>query len=488
MKLTIKMYMLVAIVMLGSLSAFGYSAYRRDMRQFESDVRDKCRVLGRAMAAAVSDVWRVEGQQGAQNLIRDASATGQNPSISWLWINPPANRFLPRRLSDSQTRALSAGREVMVFKKNKDLSRSLCAYFPVRIPGDQLGVLELKHPSEPMVQFAHRNSLHLILTAIIILIAGGALMIITGQIMIGKPLKLLHEHARTIGQGNFSQQMQVSGHDEISSLARAMNAMSQQLEAIREHLKKEHKAHVHTIEALRHTERLSTLGQLASGVAHELGTPLNVIAGRAKLIACEDLNPSESNQCAKIIIEQSKRMTAAIQHFLDFARRRTPKMMAFDLTDLVRSVKSMLQHIASKNGIAILLNGCDVPVFTRGDITQLRQVLVNLVMNGLQSMVTGGELLIALCQVEENTSQKDDEEKGCFIELTIKDQGVGIPEKDLPFVMDPYFTAKSSGEGTGLGLSIVNDIVKEHGGRINISSKAGIGTSVTIYFHREPEK
>jgi signal transduction histidine kinase len=481
MRLTFKLFSLVAVVMVGSLAIFGYSAYRSEMQQFETDLSDKSRVLGRAMSAALTDVWRNEGEAGALRLVRDANAAGTHPRVGWVWVSK-GNRLTSRpSMRPEEIEALRNGREVVLREPTEAGTWYIRAYFPMRTPGGRTGALELSEPSASQRRFARRHSLRLATTALLILLVAGGLMAVVGEVIIGGRVRQLGDQARRIGEGELSFQVSVKGNDELSRLARAMNTMARHLNEMRDGLRREHEAHVKTIESLRHAERLATLGQLASGVAHELGTPLNVVAGRAKLIAREKPGGTESAESATIIAEQAARMTEIIQRLLEFARRRAPRISEFDVPDLIRKVREMMGQIAGEKNVAIEIRVPDGDTRACGDPSQIRQVLVNLILNGVQSMPDGGKLTVTSNRTRARPPDDEASDEIDCVRIEVRDQGVGIAEEDLPHVTEPYFTTKPVGAGTGLGLSIVNGIVEEHGGWIDIRSSRGSGTCVAVY-------
>jgi signal transduction histidine kinase len=485
MKLTFKLFSLVALVMVGSLTLFGYSAYRSEMQQFETDLRDKCRVLGRAMSAALRDVWKAEGEAGALRLVRDADAAGTHPRVGWVWIDK-AHQYTSRpAMTREDIRSLLDGREVVTRAPGEGGTGYIRAYFPIRTPGGPVGALELSEPLASQQGFARRHSLRLATTALLILAVAGGLMAAVGEMVIGRRVRALGNQARRIGEGELSVQVSVRGNDELSRLARAMNGMARHLTEMRDGLRREHEAHVKTIESLRHAERLTTLGQLASGVAHELGTPLNVVAGRAKLIAREKLGGPEVAESADVIVEQADRMTGIIQRLLEFARRRPPRMSEFDAAEMIRKVRQMMVQIAEQKEVSIELRGCEGEVPASGDSSQIQQVLVNLVMNGIQSMPQGGPLTITLDRARARPPSAEGSDERQCVRIEVRDRGVGIPEEDLPHVTEPYFTTKPAGAGTGLGLSIAQGIVEEHGGWMDIRSSKEDGTRVAVFLPTE---
>jgi signal transduction histidine kinase len=316
---------------------------------------------------------------------------------------------------------------------------------------------------------------------------GSIMLWVLGLKFVGRPLNRLVEITRQIGKGDFSVRVAVHGRDELSSLANAINQMCAQLEASRETVRKETEARIAALEQLRHTERLATLGRLSSGIAHELGTPLNVVSGRAKLIINEDLKKEDITECSRIIKEQAERMTKLIRQLLDFARRRAPQKSPVNLKNLSDQVIEMLKPAAEKQKVIFkLLKNDDIPLVSM-DPFQIQQVLINLVMNGIQAMPDGGYLEIGLHMKYSCHPALSDQEQH-YVAINIKDEGNGISEDNINHIFEPFFTTKNVGEGTGLGLSIAYGIVREHGGWIDVKSKVGEGSCFTIYIPLEVDE
>lgn len=221
---------------------------------------------------------------------------------------------------------------------------------------------------------------------------------------------------------------------------------------------------------LRHADRLNTVGKLASGIAHELGTPLNVVAGRASLIASHHIEGEEACRSARVIVEQASRMTTIIEKLLTFARRGGAQRTNVDLVRVVRETVSLLEPLARKQHVEFEVDAKGTHV-GRVNAGEIQQVLTNLIMNAVQAMPDGGVIHIGV----ESPVQR--EETGAFfVCLSVRDEGVGIPPDVLPHVFDPFFTTKEVGTGTGLGLSVTFGIVRDHGGFIEARSPGGGGS------------
>ena len=220
-------------------------------------------------------------------------------------------------------------------------------------------------------------------------------------------------------------------------------------------------------EQLRRTERLAELGTLASGMAHEIGTPMNVILGRAEHLLLRAAD-ERVRKGLEIIIAQIERITKIMNQLLTFARRRPLERRPMDLRRTITDCLDVMQERIAQHGIKVEhVWAADLPS-AYADPDQMSQVLLNLIINAIHAMPDGGTMKIGL--------QRDD--KG--VRLTVADTGCGIPPQDIPKIFNPFFTTKEVGKGTGLGLTVVHGIVREHGGSIDVESEPGSGTMFSI--------
>jgi signal transduction histidine kinase len=245
-------------------------------------------------------------------------------------------------------------------------------------------------------------------------------------------------------------------------------------------------------EQLRHAAKLTTVGRLAAGLAHELGTPLNVVSGRARMIASGRLSPEAIVEGATIIDGQAARMTRIIRQLLDFARRGPPKKATVDPAELARHAVLLLAPLAKKRDVTLRLDlGEDADATAGkvvGDGAQLEQVIANLVVNAIDASKEGGEVVLSLAEEELTPPPAHGGPRGRYLRLDVRDRGVGISPEDQDRVFEPFFTTKDVGAGTGLGLSVVHGIVHEHGGWVAVESQVGEGARFSVYLPRAPSE
>ena len=250
---------------------------------------------------------------------------------------------------------------------------------------------------------------------------------------------------------------------------------------LRRLLARETTARMATVEQLRHRDRLAMVGQIASGIAHEVGTPINVIGGRARLITEPDATIGAAQQHAASIIEQSERVASTIRQLLDFARRRGPQRMESNIHELAQRVIGLLRPLASKRNVALVCLPARAAAKAYVDPTQIEQALGNLVMNAIQAIAQGGTVRVAVGTVHRPHPELMTGPAAQHVQLTVEDSGAGISAQHLSHIFEPFFTTKRDGEGTGLGLSITHEIVRDHGGWIEVRSEAGKGCRFTVF-------
>jgi signal transduction histidine kinase len=291
--------------------------------------------------------------------------------------------------------------------------------------------------------------------------------------------------AQRIGTGDLTARLGLRTRDEMADLAREMDAMCDRLADAQSKIGAESMARITALEQLRHAERLTTVGKLASGMAHELGTPLNVVAMRAKMITSSDLSRSEVTAAAQVISEQTARMTMIMRQLLDFARRGTAKKASVDLELLVTTTLALLEPMARKSNVEITVRRGSEPHRIQGDVSQLQQVLTNLVINGIHASEGGGDLIVEIGREEATPPGNKAGGAGRYCSVSVRDDGVGIRNEDLARIFEPFFTTKQVGQGTGLGLSVAYGIVEDHGGWIDVDSEPGKGSRFTVFLRSE---
>ncbi len=481
----------LAFVASGLLSVVVYSsvAASREIDEVEATAAEDLASLGRTLRVSVQAVWERDGEARAQEIVtihdRDEAI-----DVHWTWLDA-AGTNTPNAMAphggDAIVPGLLRGEQQKWVGTGPDGRRRVYAYVPLIRPNTRPAALELSRPLLKASHVFYTEIREQLLTSTIVVAFATTLALVLTSWIISRPLARVEEQARRIGRGDLSQRLPVRGSDEVSSLVEELNAMCEALTEARTRASQETDKRLAALEQLRHADRLRTVGTLASGIAHELGTPLNVISMRAKMIATGEVPSAEAPESAKIIVSQTDRVTQIVRQLLDFARRRSPRRAETDLADLASHTTQLLAALAKKAQVEMKVEPTPPKkVRLKIDAAQIEQALTNLVINGIHAMPEGGDLTIRVREeTEARRKHGADRAEHCAV-VEVRDTGIGISAENLGRIFEPFFTTKAVGEGTGLGLSVAHGIVEDHGGWMEASSELGKGTCFTVYLPVEP--
>jgi len=314
----------------------------------------------------------------------------------------------------------------------------------------------------------------IILTTAILIALLAAVILLLVERNFSRPIHRLIERIRAIGEGSWEKRLPVEGaNNEIASLASEFNLMSARLQDLYGKLVQEQRERLHLERNLRQSDKLASVGQLAAGLAHEIGTPLNIIGGRAEFLLRRPRGREEIADNLQIIRSQIDRIAGIVRQLLEFSRRREPAFRDVELQPLIEKVSGLLAHQIAEKQVRVdcLIDSSLPPV--AADPSQLEQVFLNLFLNSLQALPPGGRIGI-------RAGLEDPSGEPRHLRIEFEDDGAGIAAEHIGQVFDPFFTTKDVGEGTGLGLSVSYGIVKDHGGEIRVESDPGRLTRFTI--------
>lgn len=320
----------------------------------------------------------------------------------------------------------------------------------------------------------------LVTTGTLIVVMSLSILIIVRR-NISRPIELLIERIRNVGIGPWDRRVPVEGNNEISLLAREFNQMCERLQDLYASLAREKLDRVGLERNLRQSEKLASVGQLAAGLAHEIGTPLNIIGGRADFLLRRQRSAAEISDNLQTIHSQIDRIAGIVRQLLEFSRRREPAIRAVELKPLIEKIASLLEHKIAERKVSVDYQiPAGLPCIA-GDPDQLQQVFLNLFLNALHALPPNGQIRIRAKLVENGAVSIPVEDAQRGLQVEFEDNGTGIPAHQIGQVFDPFFTTKDVGEGTGLGLSVSYGIIKDHGGEIRVDSQVGQFTRFTIF-------
>jgi signal transduction histidine kinase len=471
MKLALEIALALTLANLLVLAGAMAIGVERELRLVDRDLRRDHVLLGTKLASAVTTVWKAAGPEEALALLDSDPSSDHHLAARWRWLDETAGG--EPRVTPEQATRLRNGETVSLTFGGTDGVDTHITLVAVRTPDGRLGAVELRERLLHEDLWSRGVITQAALTVGAIVAVSGVLAVALGVFLVGKPIGLLVGKARRIGAGDLTGDIVLARRNELGELAQEMNAMGRKIAATR--LEAEHKAseRIEALEQLRHADRLTTLGKLASGIGHELGTPLAIVTGRAELILDAHPAGAPAHENASIVLDQARKMTAIIRQFLDFARRRHAERARHDVRHLLEQTLSLLSTLADRRGISLELvaNGHTEWDF---DGFQMQQALTNLLINGIQATPSGARIVTGY-EIQTGDGGAD------LLHIYVKDEGTGMPKVVMERAFEPFFTTKEIGEGTGLGLSIAQGIVRDHGGWIAVESEVGKGSRFSIW-------
>lgn len=478
MKLAARIVLLCLIAMATMSGLFSFLTIQRDARYFAEEHSRTAAELVEAIKPQITEAWSDGGDHGLAEAVKACSIEFRQVSMRYVRFDHSDSELKPEA-PEHLWETVFEHEKLTVTATDKEGHKKVLTYIP--LGEDKSSGVEVARSMQEAEAHAHRT-----LWTSLLALSGAALLcagiIVFGGIhMIGRPLNRLVEKTKRIGKGDFTNPIHVGGSTELSQLAAALNEMCDQLAEQQALIEAESNSRVRAEQQLRHADRLKTVGRLAAGIAHEMGTPLNVISGRAGLIATGKLSDNEIRESAATIKAQADRITRIIRSLLDFARRDQPNRALGDVKSIVEVAVELLRTFAEKKNVAIQV-GCQPGSFyALVDAGQLQQVFANLIMNAVQSIDDSGTIDIQLSHERAVPPDGVESNHGDYVRIDVQDTGSGIAPEDQENIFEPFFTTKEVGVGTGLGLSISHGIIRDHEGWITVDSEPRVGSCFSVF-------
>ncbi|HVR64363.1 MAG TPA: ATP-binding protein [Polyangia bacterium] len=413
-------------------------------------------------------------------ILRVGSSRGTTTDQNWLLLSQAAEiEGVPvARLFEPVDKNAGAPYYAVAVPLYDAAGVSLPRQHPARKPAAVVGLRRNAGYIDHEVIATARRTFPLFL-AVAVFIAVGVFLAMRAIVML--PLRRLMEGIDAVGKGDLSRVILAEREDEIGTLASRFNAMTGSLREAREEGRRATEARLGLETRLRQSEKLATIGQMAAEIAHELGTPLNVIGGRARALSRKAGDADEAIKNARIISGEVDRITKIIGQVLDFSRKRGPTVTRVHLGAVVAEALEFLREMIQRQGVQTDVQTMPAPPDVPGDPDQIQQVCLNLLMNALHAMPAGGTLRIHTATVTRRKEGLDLAPPGSYALLEIADTGPGIAAAARERIFEPFFTTKGDGQGTGLGLAVSRGIVKEHDGWIEVESPPGGGAVFRVF-------
>ncbi|AEI63735.1 sensor histidine kinase [Corallococcus macrosporus] len=481
---------LTSAVILGS---YGYSQLRKEEHDLRTATEQATRLLATALQVAMENALR-DGQAADVDEILE-SLEHRDPTVDVFVFNAqgvpvvrsPGSSKTLHLVEDASRQVLKAPHALTHFAGPEKLSH-LIVVLPLSSDdgGAAAGALTVLKPLDGLRQDLESTTRATVLS-VLTLIAGisvvGWLLL---MLYLQQPLERVVRAMRAVRGGDFTATVTAGGDDEVGEVVQAFNGMVKELGEARQRLSAEAESRRALEAGLRRVDKLAAVGQLSAGLAHEIGSPLLILNGRAQGLAARAELPEDVRRNARILVEQSERIERIVRQLLDLARRKPSRLEPLDALAPVRAVVELLAFDARKRDVRLAFH-CEQPlphVLADGD--GLQQVALNLLTNALRATPRGGEVRVTLSPSTFQPAPGLRERRG--VRLSVEDTGVGMEEAALERVFEPFFTTWSAHGGTGLGLPVVKAIIAEHGGAVTVASRAGQGTHFAVHIPSEKEE
>jgi signal transduction histidine kinase len=476
MRLTTRLLLPLLATVAAVMLFFASWALQQRERSTAAEAQRVTAAYATALGLALEAGFRSGSSEDVQHAIDRIS---DEPTIFGVIVYSPDMQvlFTSRPVGEIDSAPLGAVRRVLDTRQPESFSREIdgrSAYSIMRplfgASREITGVMEVVQPWEFVLAEKQRTRQRFILNTLALFVAVTLVIMLLVRRQIALPLRRFMVGVQALGRGELGYRTpEERAGAELVALSREFNRMAGQLEQARTELEGEAEQRVALARQLRETEKLAVVGNLAAGLGHEIAAPLHVIRGRAEMLSRKATDPP-TRRNLQIITEQIDRITLIVRDLLDFARRREPRMIDFQIGALLRGVTEFLEAELRAAGIALSIEG-DVAPRVAGDPDLLHQVFINLLLNSIQVMQH--------MQGERAVEIRISRAEGSVL-IEVEDTGPGFTADVLERIFEPFFTTKEPGEGTGLGLAVARSIVEEHGGSIVASNREQGGARFRI--------
>ena len=466
-----KIFLAVGLFYLAAVGTLTYLTIRSQRNLLLAQMAERAKVGINLMELSITgalyklDIFRLE------TIAREAKAL---PNVEYAYIFDEKGRIVgdfhedQRELFSTFTdelggRIIKANETLVDIEEIKgilDISK------PVTLGHEKLGGIRLGFDLKPITRDIAEVTFKAVGVASAIFVVGLVIIFVITTRMT-KPIERLTVAAKRIKEGELDFRVRIERDDEIGSLATAFDQMAERLMQRERELKQSQ-------DILRRADRLSSLGLLTAGLAHEIRNPLVAIRTFTQLLPERYDDAEFRDGFQGLALKEVDRICGLINDLLSFARPSRPNVAEENINDVVEGITRILETEAKEKSVEITRDFAADLRKAWIDREQMKQVFMNLILNAIQAMKKGGSISISTRPYSKDQAGQP----GQFVQVEIRDTGVGIPEQNLEHIFDPFFTNKD--EGSGLGLSISHQIVQEHGGYVTVESKVGMGTSFFV--------
>ena len=489
--LTTRLIIFMILALMIITGAYDYTRLVRERARLAEQNRQDQRIFAETLALAVrQNVRRGRTTDELRELLDDILA---RPGLVGVAIYDPDGQAVAEKVpsgapslapDEMVRRTLTAKRPASDLLQAE--SGLVLRYIqPFRWPGGRMAAIEVRHTLEETERKFRSAVREGILSRFVILILFVGSMTALTRWSIARPIRALIAAARAVGRGDLVQRIDLKRRDEIGQLAEEFNRMAASLQDAHQEILRQGEERLRLEGEVQQAQKLAAVGMLAAEVAHEIGTPLNIISGRAEVLGRLVTPEQPERRNLDVILQQTQRISKIIRALLDYTRPRRPTFRTEDVVPTIGRVSDLLLERSRRRGVRIEL---DLPVGLpriQADPDQLQQLFLNLLLNALDVSPQGETVRVTVgpepvLPAEDRAGIVRGQLDGPGLAIHVVDAGKGLTAEQLNHVFEPFFSTKSQGQGTGLGLPIVEQIVRAHHGEIEILSIPGRGTEVIL--------
>jgi len=486
LKLGLKFALSLVVPLVALVAAFGFTYQQRSQELLREELAKEGRAIALVVQTAAEDYLRDRQPADLRKLVDQI--TGYERVLGLRIFGPDGQLVYQSSTLDAYPlRHTALLQQVLRERKPAEMRRHvgdqsvLGFLFPLIGREGQLeGAGQVLQLESYIAADARASTNFILALTLAMVLATVSIVFLVTRLSVTLPIEELVRSFRQAGGASLPAPVPVRGEDELGRLATEFNGMCQRLAQAHESLEAEQRKRQQVEGRLRNAQRLASLGRLAAGLAHEIGTPLNVISGRADALERQVADNERALRSLREISAQSDRIVRIVRDMLDFARMKSPRRAPTSLAMTVADVLELAADELGSRGVEARTEiASDFPALT-ADGDQLQQVFHNLLLNARDAMEGGGVVVIRAREVIRSHPERGGPSLPYAL-ITFEDTGVGIRPEHREHVFDPFFTTKEPGKGMGLGLAVAYGIVEEHGGWLEIQSEPGRGTCVAIH-------
>ncbi len=476
MRITTRMTLTLTLLALVVLGGYGLYFARRSQQELEDTVERKTRLIVRSLIAGIEHDLRDGSWSDVQDTLQ--RLRGHEIDVRVVDASGRVHAESPGlgSLDDKERAAIISaigGEDLFTVAGDEDPMRALCAAPLTDGRGRLIGAVSVTQRLVGMtaaITDTRRDAAIAVAAFVVAAAAAGSWI---GRVHVAAPIGRLVAAMRRVRRGQLAGVGVRERTSEIQELGREFDLMVAQLAKVRRELVDAEAGRTDLERRLQRADKLISIGQLAAGVAHEIGSPLQVLVGRARALATRGYDASEVRRQAVIIADQGERIAAIVERLLDYARRHPARPVPTNVGDSAASVVDLLSGEADRRGITLSCVREGTTPHVMSPPGELQQIVLNLTLNALDATGRGGEIVV------EVRSAVNRGKRG--VEIVVADTGRGIPDEQRERVFDAFFTTRAEEGGTGLGLAVVRSLVIDHGGHVTLESAVGQGTRIAVW-------